>query len=400
MASIEKKYLIALFVISLITISIRLLQPKPIDWSEGYSAEEKKPFGTFILANTLDELFPDQTITTNQGPIFELTTPEKSENLIFINSSFEIDEFETEILMDRVSRGSSVFISAWQFSGAFADSLNIQVAYTFPEIGADILSLDSLLQNNVSFTNPNLEAINGWNFPIRLTESYFSSFDTTSSKVLGRIDDSLVNYIEFNYGSGSFFIHTNPFLLTNYYIKDLEKYDYAFRALSYLPVRTTIWDEYYKIGRINNSTPLTFIVSEESLRRAWFIGVFGLIIFLTFGAKRSQRIIPELKSVSNSSIQFASTIAQLYLNNSSHKAILKKKVAFLNDYIRNNLGINVTDYDADTLISISQRSGIELEEIQSIFRLIDVVSIEKDLTNKRLKEVTDRIDWFYKHSLR
>ena len=400
MVDIEKKYLLALFLITLVAISIRLLQPKPIDWTEGYSANEKKPFGAYILSNTLEDLFPDQSITKNLTPIFNLETPEKSENLIFINSSFEIDEFETDILLDRVKRGSAVFVSAWQFSGAFADSLNIRVAYSFPEIGSDILSLDSLLQNTVRLTNPNIDSATGWNFPIRLTESYFASFDTTSSIVLGKIDDERVNYIEYEYGSGSFFVHTNPFLLTNYYLKDVEKFDYAYRTPSYLPVRSTVWDEYYKVSRTSNSTPLTFIVSQESLRRAWFIGIIGLIIFLSFGAKRSQRIIPEVKSVSNSSIQFASTIAQLYLNNSSHSAIFEKKISFLNDYIRNNLGVHISEFDSETLISISQRSGIELEEIQSLFKLIDATKKEKALTNKHLKEVTDRIDWFYKHSLR
>lgn len=399
MGSKERKYMVALALITIVVIIIRLLQPKPIDWSEGYSSSEKKPFGGYILYNELATLFPDRNIEINSAPIFELDPREKSNNQIFINSSFEIDQFETEILLNGVEYGNNVFISAWQFGGAIADSLNIRVAYSFPSVNPTISSLDSLIQNQVELTNQTLNQNPDWLFPVGLTESYFASFDTSNTTVLGRIDNTEVNFVRIDIGRGSVFIHTNPFLFTNNYLKDTNRFDYAFTALSYLPSRDVLWDEYYKVGRVSFSSPLSYVVAQPDLRRAWFISLIGLIVYLIFGAKRKQRIIPEVKSVSNTSIQFTSTVANLYLNNGTHKDILEKKILFFYDYVRTNLQVSIDQSD-ETILNISNRSGIDLEKISDLLSLIKIAQEETTITQKRLKQVTDQIDWFYKTSLR
>jgi len=399
MGKSERKYIYALLLITIGVVSIRLLQPKPVDWSEGYSNFEKKPFGGYILYNELATLFPDRNIQVNNRPIFEQQSMEKKHNQVFVNSTFELDEFETEILLDEVDRGSDVFISAWQIGGAFADSLNIQLASSFPSINPTITNLDSLLQNRVSLTNQNLNSSESWQFPVGLTESYFFAFDTSRTTVLGRVGDDRVNFARIDYGKGSLFIHTNPFLFSNYFLKDEHRFDYAFTVLSYLHVRDVIWDEYYKVSRVSFSSSLSYIISQPNLKWAWFICLAGLIGYLIFGSKRKQRIIPEVGSVSNTSLLFTSTIANLYLNNGKHKDILDKKILFFKDYIRTNLNVNPDDSD-EIQTKISQRSGIELEEINELLENIEAAQNEKEISSKRLKQITDQIDWFYKHSLR
>jgi len=399
MSNKERKYIIALVLITMIAVIIRLAQPKPIDWSEGYSNEEKKPFGGYILFNELAILFPDREITVNNLPIFEQSPVEKSINQIFINSSFGLDEFETEMILNGVNRGNNLFISAWQIDGAFADSLNINISSSFPSINSNISNLDSLLQNQVSFTNTTLNSGVNWIFPVGLTESYFASFDTANTTILGTIGDEEANFIRIDYGRGSIFVHSNPFLFSNYFLKDIRKFDYAFTALSYLSDRNVIWDEYYKAGRANFASPLSYIVSQPQLKWAWFISLLGLVSYLIFGAKRKQRIIPEIAPVSNTSIQFTSTVANLYLNNGTHKEILEKKILFLMDYIRTNLNIN-PDESVKSMDKIAQRSGIETTTIHELFSIIEHVQNEKNITQKRLKQVTDQIDWFYKNSQR
>ncbi len=399
MSSKERKYILALILLTIVVVTIRLAQPKPIDWSESYSNIDKKPFGGFILHNELSTLFPNRDIHVSEIPIYERIGGEKSMNQIFINSSFEIDEFETEIILDDVYRGDNLFISAWEIEGPFADSLNLGVSYFFPSINPTISSLDSLLQNPVTFTNQEIKAVNDWTFPVSLTESYFSSFDTTSTTVLGRVNNDEVNFIQIEYGRGSIFVHTNPFVFTNYYLKDIDRFDYAFKALSYLPSRNVMWDEYYKAGRVTFSSSLSYVVAQPGLKWAWFISLFGLIIFLVFGAKRKQRIIPIIKSVSNTSLVFTSTVAYLYLNNGTHKEILEKKILFLKDYIRTNLNVN-PDENENAIEKIAHRSGIDEDEIRLLFSSIDAVQNEQKITQNRLKQLIDQIDRFYKNSQR
>ncbi|GAB5407998.1 MAG: hypothetical protein BalsKO_03630 [Balneolaceae bacterium] len=396
----ERKYIYALILITTIVAIIKIIQPKPINWSESYSATDKIPFGTYILNDLLPEAFPTQEILTNSAPIFETELDAETKNWVFINEGFALDEFETEILNENVDLGDIAFISARQISGAFADSLNLTIENSFPFIDPQATSLDSLVTNSVNFTNTNIQKEGGWNFPRTLTESYFTSFDTSRTTILGYNSEDQVNFIKVDFGDGYYLLHTNPFLFTNYYLRDVERYDYAFKALSYLNSETILWDEYYKAGRLSFSSPLQFVISNPNLKWAWFIGLFGMIAYLVFNGRRKQRIIPVIQAPINSSIDFAQTIANLYLNNGTHKEILEKKLLFLFEYIRTNLNIQTDELNDLTLSGISSRSGIEKEEIDQLFNLIELLRAKEEISEKELKRITERIDRFYKQSQR
>lgn len=400
MKKAERKYMIALILLTIITVSIKILQPVPIDWSESYSATEKKPFGAYILNDLFPVAFEEVEILTNNSPIFETELDVSSSNWIFINQNFALDEFEHEILHEKVTSGDHVFISVREVGGAFADSLNLGISQSFPSIDPSATSLDSLISNPVNFSNENIKSENAWTFPIELTQSYFTRFDTTHTEVLGYSDADQVNFVKISYGSGAYYIHSNPFLFTNYFLRNVEKYDYAFKALSYLPKQTTYWDEYYKIDRLAFSSPIQFVISNDNLKWAWFIGVFGVIAYLIFNSRRTQRIIPVITSPSNTSIDFAQTIANLYINNGTHKDILDKKITFLFDYIRTYLNLTTSSLDEETLKAISNRSGIEQTEIDDLFRMIELFQSKDQISETELKRITERIDRFYKQSQR
>ncbi len=400
MKKTERKYIYALILITIVVATIKIIQPKPINWNESYSATDKIPFGTFILNDLLPEAFPNQEILTNNDPIFESEIETNTSNWIFINADFALDEFETEILNNKVSMGDVAFVSARQISGAFADSLNLSITNSFPFIDPNATSLDSLITNSVNFTNKNIRKVGGWSFPRTLTESYITSFDTSRTTILGYNAKNQVNYIKIDSGDGYYLIHTNPFLFTNYYLRDTDRYDYAFKALSYLNDDEIFWDEYYKAGRLSFSSPLQFIISNPNLKWAWFIGLFGMIAYLIFNGRRLQRIIPIIKPPINSSIDFAQTISNLYLNNGTHKEILEKKVIFLLEYIRTNLHIQTDEISESILSNIASRSGIEVEEINQMFKLIELLRSKEEISEKELKRITERIDRFYKQSQR
>ncbi|MBO6794270.1 MAG: hypothetical protein JJ895_10180 [Balneolaceae bacterium] len=399
MSKSERKYIIGLVAITLIAITIRLLRPAPIDWSEGYSASEKKPFGGYILFNELPTLFPDDAINTNLNPVFELIMDTTRANYIFVNQSLMFDEFEAQILLDKVNAGSNVFMATWNFQGALADSLNIAFMNGFPGINPSINSLDSLTQRRVDFSNPNINNPLGWNFPAGLIETYISKFDTSQTVVLGDVGAKRVNFIKYNLGEGAFYIHSNPFLFTNYFLRDENRFDYSFKALSYLPEQPTVWDEYYKIGRQQFNSPMAYFASQPTLRIAWFVTLFGLIIYLIFGSKRKQRIIPQINPVKNSSIEFAATIANLYLNNGTHAELLAKKLLFFKEYLRTNIGVT-TDFEQSDAEQVAHRSGLAPSEIQTLFSMIRSTQTNTEISTEQLKQVTDQIDWFYKHSQR
>jgi hypothetical protein len=263
--------------------------------------------------------------------------------------------------------------------------------------GGSILTDDTA---HVNFTHPELKTPQGFPYYKSSTETYFSKVDSSLKvTVLGVNEEQNPNFIRIEYGQGKLYLHSNPTLFTNYFIRDKTGANYAATVLSYLPERTTYWDEYYKSSRRADAA-LSYVVSEEYLSWAWFLSLSGVVLFLIFKAKRKQRIIPHIKPPTNSSIEFAQTIGSLYLENGDHKGIAEKKIRFFLEYIRTNLGLETTDYDEPFLKDVSSRSGIHLQEIEFLFREIEQVEKSDSIGSKDLKKLTQQIDQFYKQSER
>ncbi|WP_428234966.1 DUF4350 domain-containing protein [Gracilimonas sp.] len=396
----ERTYYFILGGLIFIYVLAQILRPKPLNWTESYSSEDKIPYGGYLMHALLPAAFPDDEISLNQSPIFEYsdsTNPQK--NWIFINKSFGIDRWETDILLSQVEQGASVFIAARTFEQAFKDSLDIGTYLNNPLLaGGSMLDEDTA---RVNFTNPRLKEKSGFPYYRSTTETYFFKVDSTLKVTsLGVNDEGNPNFIRVQFGEGELFLHSNPTLFTNYFVRDESGADYALKALSYLPERETIWDEYYKDVRLAGGSVVRYVVSEEHLSWAWFISLSGVLLFMVFRAKRKQRIIPTIEPPKNSSIEFARTIGSLYLEKGDHKLIADKKIRFFFDYIRSNLGLDTSEIDDELKHDIALRSGIEEIEIQGLFDLIDKISGQDDLTQKELKLLTERIDQFYNQSQR
>lgn len=396
----ERTYYIILGVLIILFVAFEILKPKPLDWTESFSAEDKIPYGGYLIHEMLPYTFSEESITTNSAPIFEYAdTLNANKNWIFINTSFNFDPWESKILLSKAEQGADIFMAAREFGQFFTDTLDLTTSLNNPFLQAgNILSDDTV---TVNFTNLRLERDGGFPYYRSTTETFFSNVDS-SLKVtrLGINQQGNTNFLRIEWGEGNIYLHSNPSLFTNYFVRDETGADYALIALSYLPERSTIWDEYYKDVRTGNNSVVQYVVSEDHLRWAWFLTLSGVVLFMIFRAKRSQRIIPKVEPPKNSSIEFAKTIGDLYLEKGDHKLIADKKIRFFFDYIRTNLSLDTDDIDEQVKKDISLRSGIEETEVHSLFDLIDLLSTKEQITQKELKLLTERIDEFYKQSQR
>jgi|AntRauTorcE11897_2_1112592.scaffolds.fasta_scaffold00322_7 hypothetical protein len=395
----ERTYYIILGIFVTIFVLFQILKPKPLDWTESFSAEDKIPYGGYVLHELLPYTFSEDQLLTNQVPLFEYSdTTNPKKNWIFINNSFGIDLFETEILLSQIEEGADVFIAARNFSQGLTDTLKLTTSLNNPFLGSGFILDDDT--SHVNFTNPQLLKENGFPYLQSTTETFFSNIDSTLNVTrLGINEQGNTNFLKIQWGGGNIYLHSNPTLFTNYFVREESGADYALKVLSYLPDRTTVWDEYYKDVRAEGSV-VRYVVSEKYLSWAWFLTLSGIVLFMIFRAKRSQRIIPVIEPPSNSTIEFARTIGSLYLEKGGHKLIADKKIRFFFDYIRSNLGLDTDEINDPVKKDISQRSGIEEPEIHGLFDLIDLVSSKESITQQELKLLTERIDQFYNQSQR
>lgn len=390
-----KSIAVLVFLMALIVLS-EVYAPKKIDWSPSYSLKHKKPFGSYAVFKVLDNLFPDQEINAVYVPVSEALFPSNyydnvelygnRYNYISLNSDWALNEQDVEYLLEFVEEGNSAFIAANFFSGKLADTLNFEIDLNFK------FNLDSI---NINFANPDLKTKKGYRFSTTNASTYFSSFDSTTTKVLGTTSNRYIaNFIKVKFGEGYFYLNTIPNAFTNYHIL-YGNHEYIEKAFAYLPQQEIIWDEYYKIGRQEAQTPLRVILSNASLKWAYVILVIFVLSYILFEGKRKQRIIPLIEPLKNTTVEFTEIVGRLYFNKSDHHDLLSKKMKFFLEHIRNKYYLNTNEINSEFLASLSSKTGIPKKDLKHLFDSLSTTLSNRRLSENDLHRCNELIESFY-----
>lgn len=399
MAKGNRKYIIILGLCFVALITIQLLSPKPINWSLSYTEKDKIPFGTSALYEMLPSLFPEQEITEKAIPLYNSLNKNNytNHNYIIINKELEIDKLDLRELINFVKNGNNVFIAANYFGQIFSDSLNINTDNFFNDLGNPGTTIYNIQPVQLNFTNPELKTTNGYVYEKGCKDSYFTSFDTSSTLALGNSDKKRINFISVKKGKGHLYLSTVPEAFSNYYFVNSMNNEYACKALSYLPIGAVTWDEYYKAGNRVKQSPFRVILSHPALTYAYYLLLLSLLIFMILGIKRKQRIIPVIEPLSNTTLQFVETVGSLYYQSGDHKNLADKKITYFLEYIRTKFHIKTTSYDAEFIDKISNLSGIEKEKVSALFNYFSEISAKQKITQQELLTLNKKIEEF--HSL-
>jgi hypothetical protein len=362
-------FLIAVLVGIIVT---EIVRPRPINWRPSYTSISKIPFGCFVLFNELPSLFPNSEIQSVEESIYDVLIKNDSSitsNYILINDNIYLDEQETNQILEYVAKGNQVFIATTELRGKLADTLNIEILqeYTIKE--------DTV---NVDFTHTDLNK-NIYKFERGVNTAYFTSLDTLNTEILGHIhfkDNTFLNneknvkqvkpnFIKTSFGKGSFIINTLPIAFTNYYLLS-DKSSYSANSFSYLHNNLLYWDDYKKSGRKVISSPMRFVLNQPALKWSYYLVLCGLLLFVIFKAKREQRIIPVIKPLENSSVEFARTVGSLYHQSKDYTNLNSKKINYFLTYIRNRYYINTTVLNERLVTQLAAKAGKNIEETKSL----------------------------------
>ena len=405
----NRKYIVALFICFVTLILLQELAPKPIDWKLSYLKKDNIPFGTSALSKTLTTLFPSQIITTIDAPIYNSLKSKELDkcNYIFINQSFEPDKLDTRELLKFVEKGNRVFVAANYFSGKLADTLKIKTDDYF-DIKTDVVKDSNLISNlykphdtaRINFVNPSLKNKQDYVFQKGIANTYFVKFDTSKTIVLGKNANQKINFIEIRQGKGSIYLSTVPETFTNYHFVSLSNNDYACKALSYLPIQQTLWDEYYKVGNGKQESPLKVLFNNPALLTAYYVLLLTTILFMLIEIKRKQRIIPVIEPLRNTTLDFVEIVGTLYFQKGNHKNIADKKILYFLDYIRSTFQVRTNLFDGDFIHRIINLSGIEKNKVIDLFNLISDMSYKQEVNQAELHKLNSMIEMFYKENKR
>lgn len=389
------KYIAYLSAAILFYMAYKLFSPRDIDWTITYHHNDKNPFGTYALNTFISYIFPDDSVNRSHYTIYELyDTLSHPANFISFSTRFEAGEEDVKALLKNVEQGGTAFIAAQYFTGPLADTLSLFTSDYFFESFSSAINRNDTSQ--LQFVNPLLTENPEYHFPRKNIHNYFSDVDSIATAVT--INDlGLPVTLKIIRGKGAIYVNSTPLAFSNAYLLNDANYKFAELSLSHLPQRTTYWTEYYHLGRMEAQTPLRFILGNEPLRWAYYITVFSLILFMLFEIKRRQRVIPIIKPLVNTSLEFVQTVGNLYYQSADHKNIAEKRIQFFLEQLVFNYNINPHSISNKSFEEIANKTGRQLQEVQDLFNDLEAISNKDQITAEVLTELTKKLDSF-KHS--
>ena len=394
MTKTEIRYLVILCALFVGYVLFEIFKPKPIDWTPTLSNNDKIPYGTYALYSMMNTLFPEQQVIESRIPAYNYLTGDTAlqANYIAISNKFSFDRNDIEAMLKFVEAGNSVFLAAHHLRWFdLFDTLHIMVRDTLA------FSLRDSLKISTSFVNPQL-GDRQYYFQRAFQSTIYFEFDSLTSNVviLGRNSLGAPDFIRVDHGKGAFYLHFQPLAFSNYYLLNDSTSDYAFKALSYLPPdRTVIWDEYIKRGRVGEASIMRVVMSKTALRWAYYICIFGILLFVVFKSKRRQRIIPIIKPLQNTTLEFVNVVSRLYFQKQDHRGIARKKIIFFLEHIRTQYQLSTHQLDEEFAETLSRKSGYPPGKTKFLMWRIRQVEKSRSISAEDLLELNEEIEIFY-----
>jgi hypothetical protein len=387
------KYILYVSIAVALFITVKLMAPKQFDWTVTFAHNDKDPYGGYGLYRLLPSI--TDSVKHNYKTIYELADSiGHDDNFFVISSRFSPAQTDVKALLKHIHRGGRAFISANRFSGQLADTLQFGTA---DNLFRQSQLFDKADSSYITFSNPALSTVDKYWYRTDNIYNYFDSLNTATTTVVARNNYNEPVTVKINFGKGYLVVNCTPLAFTNIYLLSNDNHRFVSKSLSYLENGKIYWTEFYHLGRRELQTPLRFILTTEPLAWAYYIAMVSILLFMIFEAKRRQRIIPVIKPLTNTTLEFVSTIGNLYFQTANHKNIGEKKIQFLLDHIRTKYRVETNIIDNDFIQTLAIRSRKTEAELRELFQFINLVSTSSHITSDQLIKLNHLTEKF--HSL-
>jgi hypothetical protein len=394
-----------------LAVVVVLSLSKKTHWQESYQVNDTHPYDLSLLYELLEDA-TDQHVEsiTNHLTTFKLA---KDKNYFFVANQMHIDSVSCSYLLDYIAEGGNALIATSTNPHNLVRELKQR---GFGELTNWHNATDTLNviigseQDDASFKTRFIYAPFGENRSRKWSVFSGSSIYNQSVTTLGtsrksKKEAGASNFIRIQIGKGYLFLHSNPLLFTNYYLRQKHGFQYIREVVRQLPNRHCVWDEYNRQPHFNSPSttnfqpsPLKYVLSQPPLRWAWYVLLFGFLLLLLFRTKREQRIIPLLPSMENTSVSFARSLGALYHGSGSPKYIALEMMKLFNNYNRRKYNINRVVNDPSIGKKIAQKSKVSQELVDRILRLEREVIYNPNAHMKQIVPLYQSLEEYYSNA--
>ena len=372
-----------------------LVPEKKLNRFRSYARTDKIPYGTLVAYEQLSAIFPQAEVKVNSASPTEIYIPEADSNQVsnvaFLSIAPTIGATDQEVnaLVNMAYNGQQVFLSATDFSDSLLSYLHCQISHSYFMQDSGIWSV----------WVPELHHSKTFVYPGDKMNNYFSSIDSGTTQVMGWNEDHQPDFIRVNFPHrGAVFLHLAPLAFTNFFLLHKQNSAYYDYALSYMPptIRNVRWDDYFRHRPRQGFSALKYILSQQSLRWAFWITMAMLFILYVFESKRKQRAQERIAPPSNTSVEFVKTVGRLYFQQKNNQDLAAKMISAFLEEIHAYYHIPTVELNDIFSGKLAYRTGQPLENIKSLVYTIHYARLNPGLRDDELLDLHRQLTLFKK----
>jgi hypothetical protein len=222
----------------------------------------------------------------------------------------------------------------------------------------------------------------------------------------GYFQGDYMNFFEGHLGKGSFTFHSNPVVFANYYLLEKGNQKYQQQVFDKLGTGNIYWDVVnHQFQSLGSDMPagttqgaLVFILSQPALKYAWYLLLGGAMLYLLLGARRAQNALRVINPNENTSIEYSTAIAELYLQKNDHRRIGLLEIQLFKSFLGERYGLSIHRDDEQNqkiLEQLALKSNIDSEHVQLLFTAFKNCRVEFKVSDENLAQLHHDLNHFY-----
>ncbi|MEP6674505.1 MAG: DUF4350 domain-containing protein [Ferruginibacter sp.] len=385
--------------------------------AETFRKDDDNPFGGSVAYKLVQQLYPDNGTRIKKEDIDKTWRGiyDTAGLLINISKNFYSSDADVDAIMEFVKAGNDMVLCSGVFDDNLMDRIGCSVNSIFEY--RNILN-DKMASTSIGFDSEAINDKNGYQYYYRPFSRYFSKLPKENIRVLGYNEDGNVNSFIYFFGKGKLFLHCDPRAFSNYFLLQKDNYHYLqhFFSLTKKDPQHLYWNDYYvnirrprsgggsgnggRSGSNNSSqSSLSVIMENPALSAAFWLILILLLLYVIYNMKRRQRIVEKVKPNENTTVSFTETVGRLYLQKKDNRNIAEKMITYFNEFVRNQYFLNSNHPNAEFITTLSRKSGIERDRVESLYRAIEHAQQSHDLDDYQLLSLNQQIQNFYKNKI-
>lgn len=227
---------------------------------------------------------------------------------------------------------------------------------------------------------------------------------------------------ELPYGSGHVLLYSAPIMLTNAYIADSIGRPHLSQVLSFLPrdasaiyfdaERRASAAEVYQASQPpedhsggpppDRESLLREVFVRPALAAAWYMTLAAVVVFVLFGAKRRQRVVPVINARRNTTLAYLGSVSRLYLARPDNSLMARKQLALFEAYTVRKFGLRPV-HNPDDRRRLAELQGVDDDKVEALLRYQATIDRKQGLSNDAFVRLVHLLRTLYqqlgRHSL-